>query len=141
MDGDAVWAASGAHVIKYLRGKEVIIFRYSTCFFVNSATGFTLVESAPDPPGILHYIWLSVACIDGRWRADANMGGIDQWCVLCSIISSVCFIIASERALSATIQFDIGFTATSILHPATYLNKVLVASNEGDMQLWNIRTQ
>lgn len=23
MDGDAVWAASGPHVIKYLRGKEV----------------------------------------------------------------------------------------------------------------------
>jgi U3 small nucleolar RNA-associated protein 21 len=141
MDGDAVWAASGAHVIKYLRGKEVRILRYSTYFFVDSVTGFPLVESAPDPLGILHYIWLSVACIDGRWRADANMGGIDQWCAFCLITASVCFMIISERALSATIQFDIGFTATSILHPATYLNKVLVASNEGDMQLWNIRTQ
>lgn len=50
-------------------------------------------------------------------------------------------IIPPEPALSANLQFDIGFTATSILHPATYLNKVLVASNEGDMQLWNIRTQ
>ena len=29
----------------------------------------------------------------------------------------------------------------SILHPATYLNKVLVASSQGSMQLWNIRTQ
>ncbi|KAI6028634.1 Utp21 specific WD40 associated putative domain-containing protein [Pisolithus orientalis] len=41
----------------------------------------------------------------------------------------------------ATIQFDIGFTAVQMLHPATYLNKVLVASREGNMQLWNIRTQ
>ena len=43
--------------------------------------------------------------------------------------------------LDSTIQFEVGFTATSILHPATYLNKVLVASSEGKLQLWNIRTQ
>ncbi|KAJ3492092.1 hypothetical protein NLI96_g199 [Meripilus lineatus] len=47
----------------------------------------------------------------------------------------------SDGALQASIQFDPGFTATSIIHPATYLNKVLVASNEGSLQLWNIRTQ
>jgi U3 small nucleolar RNA-associated protein 21 len=27
-----------------------------------------------------------------------------------------------------------------MLHPATYLNKVLFASSDGSMQLWNIRT-
>ncbi|KIM87254.1 hypothetical protein PILCRDRAFT_96034 [Piloderma croceum F 1598] len=43
--------------------------------------------------------------------------------------------------VQSTIQFDAGFTATLILHPATYLNKVLVASSQGEMQLWNIRTQ
>ncbi|TFK63228.1 Utp21-domain-containing protein [Pluteus cervinus] len=43
--------------------------------------------------------------------------------------------------LEKTMQFDPGFTATSILHPATYLNKVLVASSQGSMQLWNIQTQ
>lgn len=43
--------------------------------------------------------------------------------------------------LDSTIEFDMGFTATSILHPATYLNKVLVASGQGNMQLWNIRSQ
>lgn len=46
-----------------------------------------------------------------------------------------------EPSFSCTIQFDIGFTAVMILHPATYLNKVLVASSEGDLQLWNLRTQ
>jgi U3 small nucleolar RNA-associated protein 21 len=44
-------------------------------------------------------------------------------------------------AIPSTIQFNPGFTATSLLHPATYLNKVLVASSQGDMQLWNIRTK
>ena len=43
--------------------------------------------------------------------------------------------------LQPSIEFSPDFTATYLLHPATYLNKVLVASNEGSMQLWNIRTQ
>ncbi|KAF5373929.1 hypothetical protein D9758_000754 [Tetrapyrgos nigripes] len=43
--------------------------------------------------------------------------------------------------LESTIQFDQGFTATSILHPATYVNKVLVASTQGSMQLWNIQSR
>ncbi|KAL7283597.1 hypothetical protein ACG7TL_003032 [Trametes sanguinea] len=43
--------------------------------------------------------------------------------------------------LQNTIQFEPGFTAIMIHHPATYLNKVLVASSQGNMQLWNIRTQ
>ncbi|KIL69996.1 hypothetical protein M378DRAFT_184349 [Amanita muscaria Koide BX008] len=43
--------------------------------------------------------------------------------------------------LESSITFDTGFTATSILHPATYVNKVLVASSEGCLQLWNIRSQ
>ncbi|CAL1705181.1 unnamed protein product [Somion occarium] len=46
-----------------------------------------------------------------------------------------------SEELQATITFEAGFTATSILHPATYLNKVLVASSEGALQLWNIRKQ
>lgn len=44
-------------------------------------------------------------------------------------------------AFQSSIQFEPGFTAISVLHPATYLNKVLVASSQGSMQLWNIRTQ
>ncbi|KAF5369178.1 hypothetical protein D9615_009977 [Tricholomella constricta] len=46
-----------------------------------------------------------------------------------------------EGVLDSTIQFEAGFTATSILHPATYLNKVLVSSSQGIIQLWNIRSQ
>ena len=46
-----------------------------------------------------------------------------------------------RAALEGTVQFDAGFTATSILHPATYLNKVLIASSEGNVQLWNIRSR
>ena len=46
-----------------------------------------------------------------------------------------------QTELESTISFGPNFSATSILHPATYLNKVVVASSQGDMQLWNIQTQ
>ncbi|KAG2084691.1 WD40-repeat-containing domain protein [Suillus discolor] len=108
MDGDAVWAASGVHVIKYLRGKEVsrVSNPLQTPLAFVILFGTQLLALTEDGARML------------IWEVSTN-----------------------EQALSTTIQFDIGFTATSILHPATYLNKVLVASKEGDMQLWNIRTQ
>ncbi|KAG6897135.1 hypothetical protein C0992_003915 [Termitomyces sp. T32_za158] len=46
-----------------------------------------------------------------------------------------------EGELDMTIEFEPGFTAISILHPATYLNKILVSSSQGSIQLWNIRSQ
>jgi U3 small nucleolar RNA-associated protein 21 len=42
--------------------------------------------------------------------------------------------------LDNEITFHSSFTATSIMHPSTYLNKVLLGSREGELQLWNIRT-
>ncbi|CAI5709122.1 unnamed protein product [Peronospora destructor] len=38
-----------------------------------------------------------------------------------------------------TLTFQIGFTPTVMLHPDTYLNKILVGSTQGVLQLWNIR--
>ena len=32
------------------------------------------------------------------------------------------------------------FQLTCMLHPVTYLNKILFASQQGSMQLWNIKT-
>lgn len=34
-----------------------------------------------------------------------------------------------------------GFEVTAMLHPSTYLNKILLGGRDGTMQLWNIRTQ
>ncbi|KAI8967024.1 Utp21 specific WD40 associated putative domain-containing protein [Mycotypha africana] len=42
--------------------------------------------------------------------------------------------------LYTEIEFGEEFTATQMLHPSTYLNKILVASTQGTMQIWNIRT-
>ncbi|EOR02845.1 hypothetical protein E3P92_03138 [Wallemia ichthyophaga] len=47
----------------------------------------------------------------------------------------------AKSEFSHEIQFPFNFTATQILHPSTYLNKIVVASAQGDLQLWNIRTR
>jgi U3 small nucleolar RNA-associated protein 21 len=41
----------------------------------------------------------------------------------------------------ATIAFPSDFTATHILHPSTYVNKILIASSQGGLQLWNVSTK
>lgn len=33
-----------------------------------------------------------------------------------------------------------GFVPTALAHPPTYLNKVMVGSEAGTLQLWNVRT-
>lgn len=39
------------------------------------------------------------------------------------------------------IKLDANFTPTCLTHPDTYLNKVLIGSQEGSLQLWNISTK
>ncbi|KAF8136615.1 Utp21 specific WD40 associated putative domain-containing protein [Boletus edulis] len=108
MEGDAIWATSSVHVIKYLRGKEVVR--------ATSPLGTPLASTI-----IFGSLLLALTEDGGRML--------------------VWDISRDEPSFSCTIQFDIGFTAVMVLHPATYLNKVLIASSEGDLQLWNMRTQ
>ena len=43
--------------------------------------------------------------------------------------------------LYGEMHFDLDtFTITSAVHPSTYLNKILLGSAQGELQLWNIRT-
>ena len=49
-------------------------------------------------------------------------------------------LINSTVELSGSIEFGSDFTATMMLHPATYINKILIGSSQGSLQLWNIRS-
>ncbi|KAJ6502384.1 Utp21 specific WD40 associated putative domain-containing protein [Mycena sanguinolenta] len=106
MDDDAIWASAGPHVIKYLRGKEVLRATNPLGTTISFITIFGTQLLALTEDGHRMLLW------------DTSSGDLDL-----------------------TVEFDVGFTATLILHPATYLNKVLVASAQGDMQLWNVRSQ
>ena len=44
---------------------------------------------------------------------------------------------AALRLHQVSIQLPEGFTPTCMAHPDTYLNKVVVGSQEGKLQLWN----
>lgn len=48
-----------------------------------------------------------------------------------------------SQPLEITLEMPFGstFTISCILHPSTYLNKVLLGSQQGSLQLWNVRTQ
>ena len=39
--------------------------------------------------------------------------------------------------LQVTVDLPEGFTPTCMAHPDTYLNKVVIGSQEGKLQLWN----
>lgn len=46
----------------------------------------------------------------------------------------------TKGELYTEIEFGNNFTASAMIHPSTYLNKLLIASTQGTMQIWNIRT-
>lgn len=105
-DSDFIWASTGPHVLKYIRGKEVgrLTNPLGTQITAPLVFGSHLLSLTEDGRNLL--IW------------DA-----------------------SEEVFHSQIQFEPGFTATHLLHPATYLNKVLVGGSDGSLQLWNIRTR
>ncbi|KAI9255740.1 Utp21 specific WD40 associated putative domain-containing protein [Phascolomyces articulosus] len=41
--------------------------------------------------------------------------------------------------LYTEVEFGETFTATTMIHPSTYLNKLLIGSTQGTMQIWNVR--
>lgn len=50
------------------------------------------------------------------------------------------FFFSAEEYLQ--VVFDKAtFAVSAMLHPSTYLNKILLGSEQGGMQLWNIRSK
>uniref|UniRef100_A0A0G4FX48 Uncharacterized protein n=1 Tax=Chromera velia CCMP2878 TaxID=1169474 RepID=A0A0G4FX48_9ALVE len=43
--------------------------------------------------------------------------------------------------LEGRLPLDSGFSPSAITHPPTYLNKVVIGSRDGRLELWNVRTQ
>jgi U3 small nucleolar RNA-associated protein 21 len=41
--------------------------------------------------------------------------------------------------VQAQLSFPAGFTARCFAHPDTYLNKLVVGSQQGKLQLWNFK--
>jgi hypothetical protein len=72
--------------------------------------------------------------MDETWSSGSPLKKVSV-CYSLEIVLNIC------EAFHSQIQFEPGFTATHLLHPATYVNKVLVGGSDGSLQLWNIRTR
>jgi U3 small nucleolar RNA-associated protein 21 len=145
MDGDSVWVASGSHAIRYLRGKEVQSSQSSTrsCFLWFSWLICEQVSRLSNPfdAAISHITIVGTQVLalseDGGRMFIWETTNAGKDLTRSSLVPSD----IRRTELQSTIEFDVGFSAVSVLHPATYLNKVLVASSQGSLQLWNIRTR
>ena len=64
--------------------------------------------------------------------------------VVCPLIDTdilnISFMSLVDTYLTLPFSID-DFDITTALHPNTYLNKILIASRQGTMQLWNIKTR
>jgi U3 small nucleolar RNA-associated protein 21 len=116
-----VYAAAEKRVIKYFRGKEVGEFTAPDGSELGTMIllGEDIMVLKEDGSGLL--IWNTKT--GGTWITEQDLEG-KGWLA----------------ELQNQIEFQKGFVGTTLLHPATYLNKIVVGSNTGDLQLWNTRT-
>jgi len=67
-DGDFIWASTGTHVLKYIRGKEVcVVLAYTTPHTHLSSQVWPLDQSFGDADNCASRVWLSLTDFDGRW--------------------------------------------------------------------------
>ncbi|EPQ28641.1 uncharacterized protein PFL1_03944 [Pseudozyma flocculosa PF-1] len=152
---DSVLAAAGTKVYRFVRGKTVAV--YDT---VDASIDSALRTGAGDEMD---------QDSDGDSDSDSDGDGDDgassdssssssapsspEGTQLSSLLvfgDSIISLSADGRSmfiwslatteLIRRLDFPSTFVATSVLHPATYLNKVLVGSASGELQIWNIRT-
>lgn len=112
-----MFAAAGSRVIKYFRGKEVASYTAPEGVELGQILIFGDQILALKHDGTGMFVW-NIAST-GEYGEGGN---------------------ADHTELDNEVSFHSSFTATTVMHPATYLNKVLVGSQQGELQLWNIRT-
>ncbi|PWY98745.1 beta-transducin [Testicularia cyperi] len=149
---DAVLAAAGTKVYRFVRGK--VDAEYDTVDHIMSrfedrdGTG-NMDESDPDDSSESSEASVNRPHANGLATKTAK----DEGTQLSSLIvfgNTIAALASDGRSLfiwslSSTelvrrIDFPADFVASSLLHPATYLNKILIGSTDGQLTLWNIRT-
>lgn len=119
MQGNSVFAAAGNFVYEYVRGKQV-----SSISSIDDSDASTASTSSSSAYNISEII------LFGNTLCGLSEDGrrLFVWDV-------------QEKELLTTIGFDSDFTATHVVHPSTYLNKVVVTSKEGALQIINVQTR
>lgn len=119
LQGNSVFTAAGNFVYEYVRGKQVSSM--SSIDEMDSAAASTSSSSAFNIAEIVLFgTTLCGISEDGR--------RLFVWDL-------------QHKELATTIEFEGDLTATHVVHPSTYLNKVVVTSKEGGLQIVNIQTR
>lgn len=75
-----------------------------------------------------------ISLLHGRINICDQFGGSGTSCY------PSCFALFADIYLQ--LHFDPAtFDLSAMMHPSTYLNKVLLGSSQGALQLWNIKTR
>ena len=89
------------------------------------------------------FIWrrFSISgCLEGEHGAIVSILRVGDYLITASQDGFVCVWNWFNRELIRTINIGSNFIPTCLCHPNTYLNKILIGSSTGKLQLWNIRT-
>ncbi|PWN53109.1 WD40 repeat-like protein [Violaceomyces palustris] len=145
---DGLLAAAGDRIYRFHRGKQVAVYHTTpdpphnpsasesdsdSDSDSSSSTSSSSSSPSPSPP-------LASSSTTTKTQLSSLQVFGDSIVSLSSEGDSIFHWSASTHQLLRRIDFQKGFRATSILHPSTYLNKILVASSDGQLQIWNLRT-
>ncbi|BET00960.1 Utp21 specific Hypothetical protein associated putative domain [Nesidiocoris tenuis] len=148
---------------RYLRRRQetVVVASVGKAFHSYGANHLTLLTvSEPQKEEISciaadrRWVYTGCGCSILAWKRGARivmeLKGHDKpvhsLLILGSVLISVCEgnVVKIWRRgfgqLTASIPLSSDFTVTALVHPQTYLNKVLMGSEQGGLELWNIRT-
>ncbi|KAL8279548.1 hypothetical protein RQP46_008110 [Phenoliferia psychrophenolica] len=151
---DSVFAAAGSYIGRYVRGKEVGRFVLPSPSSTSSSSSSSSASGSDsdsdsdadmddDSPAARTITSLTLF---GTTLVALSLDGSKMfvWDVPAVVNpASVKEPVASTSTGAtpyATIDFGPDFTAAKIVHPASYLNKVVVGSKEGALAVWNVRT-
>lgn len=150
---DSVFAAAADFVGRYVRGKEVgrmvlALPSSSSSASTSSGSSSSSSESGSDsdsddemdePKETLTNVIIFGSTLVALSASGARMYVWD----IPAFINPASKVATGESIVTTpytTIDFANGFRASRVVHPATYLNKVVVAGRDGSLALWNIRT-
>lgn len=147
---DSVLAVASTSVYRFVRGKQVARYDTAGATFpgANKRIAAALVDGesedsdsdeAEESDGED-----AMANGDGASAGEVQLGEMivfgEQVLALAADGSKLFGWEMATGDLTVLLEMPAGFTAAHLLHPATYLNKVLLGSAEGGLALYNIRT-
>ncbi|CAO1635675.1 unnamed protein product [Sympodiomycopsis kandeliae] len=111
---DSILASAGSIIYRYVRGK--IVARY------------TIPTTSNHTATISHFDVFGDSVVAVAVSSDGKTSSLHH------------FSLIGSQLISSIDEMPDNATPTALLHPATYLNKVLVGLSNGNLALWNIRT-